>query len=168
MQTKKVGQGMVALGCIVGLGLLTVFFSDVEQRQHNPNQDPQSNKTARAAEVNLVRNRQGHYILTGNINRKQVEFLLDTGATDVVIPQAMARELNLKAGRRAQAMTANGPVTVFNTSIDELSIGDITLYNVRASLNPSMRPPSILLGMSALKQVEMIQRGDSLTLRQIF
>ena len=99
MQTKNVGQGMIVLGCIVGLGLLTVFFTGVEQRQHNPNQNPQSNKTKQVAEVNLLRNRQGHYIVTGNINRKRVEFLLDTGATDVVIPQAMARELNLKAGR---------------------------------------------------------------------
>jgi aspartyl protease family protein len=168
METQKIGQGMIALCSIVVLGLLTMFFTGVQQRQHNPNSDPQSFKTERAAEVNLKRNRQGHYIVTGNINGQSVEFLLDTGATDVVIPQAMARKLKLEAGRRGRAMTANGPITIFNTSIDQLSIGKITLYNVRASLNPAMQPPSILLGMSALKQVEFIQRGDSLTLRQIF
>jgi aspartyl protease family protein len=63
-------------------------------------------------------------------------------------------------------MTANGPITVFETRISELSIGDITLFNVRASINPAMPPPQILLGMSALKQIEFVQRGDSLTLIQ--
>jgi predicted aspartyl protease len=37
---------------------------------------------------------------------------------------------------------------------------------VRASINPAMPPPAILLGMSALTQVEFVQQGDSLTLRQ--
>jgi len=37
---------------------------------------------------------------------------------------------------------------------------------VRASINPAMQASQILLGMSALKQIEFIQRGDSLTLTQ--
>ena len=106
--------------------------------------------------------------MTGQINRQPVEFLLDTGATDVVIPEAIARQLNLRVGRPHLASTANGTITVYSTIIDELGIGDIILYNVRASINPAMRPPSVLLGMSALKQIEFIQKGDSLTLRQTF
>ena len=162
------GQGMIALAFIIGIGLLTVFFADVEQRQHNPNRTPQSKNNINGAEVNLKRNRQGHYIVTGQINRQPVEFLLDTGATDVVIPEAIARQLNLRVGRPHLASTANGTITVYSTIIDELGIGDIILYNVRASINPAMRPPSVLLGMSALKQIEFIQKGDSLTLRQTF
>ena len=158
----------MAIACVIGIGLLSMFFAGVEERQHNPNLSPESNTTAQRIEVNLKRNRQGHYVVTGKINRRSVEFLLDTGATDVVIPQGMAGALNLREGMPRKAMTANGPVTVYDTSVDELSIGDITLYNVRASINPAMHPPSILLGMSALKQVEFIQSGDSLTLRQIY
>ncbi len=159
---------MMALACIVGLALLTMFFSGVEKRQYNPNQSPESRADATSSEVNLKRNRQGHYVASGLINFKEVEFLLDTGATDVVIPQRIARKLGLRRGRANRALTANGAVTVYDTNIDQLSIGDITLYNVRASINPAMRTPSILLGMSALKQVEFIQKGDSLTLRHVY
>ena len=168
MGTEKIGQGMMVIACILGMGLLTMFFSDAEKRQYNPNASVQSDVNAKSIAVKLQRNRQGHYVMTGKINNVDAEFLLDTGATDVVIPEALAKQFNLIRGRPQQARTANGIVTVYDTSIAELSIGAITLYNVSASINPAMAPPAILLGMSALEQVEFIQRGDSLTLRQIF
>lgn len=166
MDTSKIGQGMFAIALILGIALMTLIFGGALERQRNPNQNPQSVMNAESVEINLKRNRQGHYVVSGTINNRPVEFLLDTGATDVVIPEAMANELLLKRGRPGRAMTANGPVKVYETSIDQLKIGEIVLYNVRASINPGMAPPAILLGMSALGQVEFIQTGDSLTLRQ--
>jgi aspartyl protease family protein len=156
----------MALACMLGIGMLTLFFSEVEEQQRNPNQRPVTEMAATTRQVALERNRSGHYLVTGNINRQAAEFLLDTGATDVVVPADIAGQLGLKRGRKARAMTANGPITVYETRISELSIGDITLFDVRASINPAMPPPQILLGMSALKQIEFVQRGDSLTLIQ--
>jgi aspartyl protease family protein len=166
MENQTMGRGMMALACMLGIGMLTLFFSEVEEQQRNPNQRPMTEMAATTRQVALERNRSGHYLVTGNINRQAAEFLLDTGATDVVVPADIAGQLGLKRGRKARAMTANGPITVFETRISELSIGDITLFNVRASINPAMPPPQILLGMSALKQIEFVQRGDSLTLIQ--
>ena len=128
--------------------------------------EPESQVYAQSVEVPLKRNRQGHYLVTGEINSEPVEFLLDTGATDVVIPEDIARQLQLPYGRAGRAMTANGPVTVYQTVINELTIGAIRLFEVRASINPAMRSGEILLGMSALGQIEFIQSGDHLTLRQ--
>jgi len=166
MENQTMGRGMMALACMLGIGMLTLFFSEVEEQQRNPNQRPVTEMAATTRQVALERNRSGHYMVTGNINRQAAEFLLDTGATDVVVPADIASQLGLQRGRKARAMTANGPITVFETRISELSIGDITLFNVRASINPAMPPPQILLGMSALKQIEFVQRGDSLTLIQ--
>ena len=157
---------MFAIALILGIAMMTMYFGGVEERRHNPNQNPESILNAESVEVHLQQNQQGHYVFTGTINDQPVEFLLDTGATDVVIPEALADQLRLKRGRRGRAMTANGPVTIFNTTISHLTIGEISLRNVNASINPGMRPPSILLGMSALKQVEFVQSGQSLTLRQ--
>ena len=159
---------MMIAACVIGLGLLTTFFAGVEERQHNPNQNPLSSNDSNSTSVELKRNRQGHYVVTGSINDHPVEFLLDTGATDVVIPQSIAEELGLRRGAAGRAITANGTVTIFETNVSRLNIGDIKLYNVRASINPAMQAPSILLGMSALKQIEFLQRGDSLTLRQTY
>lgn len=166
MNPKKTGTGMMAAACVIALVLMTLFFGEVEERQRNPNQSPESRLAGSAVEVDLARNRQGHYVVTGEINRTPVEFLLDTGATDVVVPGAIADRLGLEQGRPGRAMTANGFVTVYQTTIDRLSIGDIVLHDVRASINPAMPPPAILLGMTALQHIEFVQRGDSLTLRQ--
>lgn len=162
------GQGMMIVAFIIALGLLTMFFADIQESQYNPNQAPLSSPAGNAVEVALLRNRQGHYVVTGEINQQPAEFLLDTGATDVVIPADLAAQLGLSRGYAAKAMTANGTVTVYETSIDQLKVGDIELRNVRASINPGMRGQSILLGMSALKQIEFVQRGDQLTLRQVY
>ena len=160
------GQGMMAVAFLIALGLLTMFFAGVEDQQRNPNQAPESTFQSNSIEVVLERNRQGHYLVVGEINGREAEFLLDTGATDVVVPEPIAANLGLTKGRPGRAMTANGAVTVYDTRIDELKIGKIRLENVNASINPGMRNQEILLGMSALKQIEFIQRGAQLTLRQ--
>ena len=96
-----------------------------------------------------------------------VTFLLDTGATDVAIPAAIARKAGLNQGYISQAATANGIIQVYSTILDELQLGNIRLHDIKASITPSMEGETILLGMSALKQIEFMQRGSNLTLRQI-
>ena len=166
MDTKKTGTGMIFAACILGMFILTLFFGNVEKDRHNPNRNPHSHVMQNTIEVRLKKNLQGHYLVAGSINHRPVEFLLDTGATDVVVPAGLADNLYLKRGRRGTAMTASGSVTVFETNIDVLTIGEINLYNVRASINPSMPLPGVLLGMSALGRIEFSQEGNTLTLRQ--
>ena len=157
---------MMTAALIGGMIMLTSFFSGLEQKKQNPNFSPETKALANAIEVPLVQNRQGHYLVGGMINGERVTFLLDTGATDVVVPESTAKELRLKFGRQGVAITANGRVTIHETSIDRLEIGDITLVNVKASINPGMPSGAILLGMSALSKIEFTQTGKILTLRQ--
>ena len=116
-------------------------------------------------EVVLQQNRQGHYVASGTVNNVPVLFLLDTGATDVAIPESIALAAGLRRGNTSRASTANGAVTVYSTRIDELTLGNIVLEDVSASITTSMPGNTILLGMSALRQVEFSQRGGELTLR---
>lgn len=157
---------MIAIGFVIGIALLTRVFDGLQHGMRNPNQSPETAVTSLGAiEVHLERNRQGHYVMSGAVNKVPAEFILDTGATDVVIPEALARRAGLQYGVRSQAMTANGVVDIYNTSIPELHLADITLFDVRASINPSMPDDMALLGMSALRQVEITQQGSQLTLR---
>ncbi len=166
MDMRKTGTGMIFVSCVLGMFALTWFFGNVEEHQRNPNRDPTSALTSVGVEVYLERNRQGHYMVVGAINGEPVEFLLDTGATDVVIPEPTAKRLGLQRGRAGRAMTANGSVVVYDTLIDVLEIGDIRLERVRASINPAMNVEAILLGMSALGRIQFAHDGDTLTLRQ--
>ena len=165
---KSIGKGMLIVSFFLGLMALTIFFDGVLQSQSNPNSEPKFNETDNGIrEVVLQRNRQGHYVANGTINGVPVTFLLDTGATDVAIPAAIARKAGLKQGYINQAATANGIIQVYSTTLDELQLGNIRLHDIKASITPSMGGETILLGMSALKQVEFTQRGSNLTLRQI-
>jgi aspartyl protease family protein len=60
METQTLGRGMMILACAVGMGLLTVFFAGVEDRQRNPNQLPISQSSQAQHQVELTRNRAGH------------------------------------------------------------------------------------------------------------
>ena len=164
---RKMGITMFIMAWAVLFIMGIVFFDDLLTEQRNPNQNPASRTTAEGAkEVTLQSNRQHHYIANGLINGHKTVFLLDTGATDVVIPQSLAREIGLKANGQQQAYTANGRVTVYNTQLSSLQLGDIELRDINASINPAMDKEVVLLGMSALKQIEFTQRGNTLILRQ--
>jgi len=158
---------MLIVSFALGLLGLTYVFDQLLSHQDNPNQRPVSLESADGRrEVILQQNRQGHYVANGTINGLPVFFLLDTGATDVAIPANIAQRANLPEGFESRAATANGLVTVYSTQIDTLEIGNIVLHDINASITPSMGGDTILLGMSALRQIEFTQLGEQLTLRQ--
>lgn len=162
---SSMGKWMFAFAWLMGIFLLTLLFDDLLLERFNPNSEPASYVVGNSTEVRLKQNDMGHYVVSGTINRQPVIFLLDTGATDVSIPAHLADELGLLPGARQRAMTANGSVIMYQTHIDELSIGEIQLGNVDGNLNPGMRSDKILLGMSALKQLEFSQKDGWLVLR---
>jgi aspartyl protease family protein len=165
--TNKIGKIFVWLAWILAIALLMFVFEDELYKQYNPNSQPQvSLNSSGQAEVILKQNRQGHYVTNGNINETSVTFLLDTGATQVSIPAHIADKLQLESYGSYPVQTANGTVTVYKTKIDQLSIGNIFLYNVAAHINPAMKSDGILLGMSALKQLDFQQTGKQLILRE--
>lgn len=149
-----------------GLLLATHFFGGWEDRQRNPNQTPQSVHGEGFVEVSLASSRQGHYVVNGQIDGQDVTFLLDTGATQVAIPSQVAHDLGLQAGAPVQIRTANGLATAHRTRLERLQLGDIVLHDVSALIAPGMDGDEILLGMSALKQLEFSQKGGTLVLRQ--
>lgn len=163
---KRIGKGMLAVSWIIILVGLTAFFGSKEKSWYNPNQTVEGSATASARTVTLERNRQHHYVATGEINGHKVTFLLDTGATNVSVPAQIGRKLGLRPGERYTAATANGLVEVRGTNIRELKLGPIVLEDVNASLNPGMNGDEILLGMSALKTLDFSQSGSTLTLTQ--
>ena len=164
--TRRVGTVMLVLAWVVGLGLAALWFAEVEQAQRNPNQNPESRVTDEQVEVRLQNNRSGHYVLSGEINGILVTLLLDTGATMVAVPAELAGDLALKPGPAFMVSTANGMARSYRTRIDTLRIGDIELRDVDAAIVPGMGGNEVLLGMSALRQLDFTQRGGELVLRQ--
>jgi aspartyl protease family protein len=157
---------MMIIAWAAALFLATRFFAEWEQRQENPNTVVASEHGDGYVEVKLTSNRDGHFVMTGQINARPVQFMLDTGATNVAVPESVAQTLRLERGERVQVSTANGRTDAFRTTLQRLQIGDIVLNNVRALVVPGLDGEQVLLGMSAVKQLEFTQRGGTLLLRQ--
>ncbi len=168
-EARKGGFGgvMIVAAWVLVLGILTAYFSGWLDQRDNPNQMVAGATTADGVrEVLLKQNRWGHYVATGKINGIPVRFLLDTGATNVSVPERVAKKLKLKAGHPQTVETANGSITTFFTLLDQVNLGTIQLNDVRAHINPYMDSDEVLLGMSFLRHLELVQRDGNLTLRQ--
>ncbi len=155
---------LLGLAWLGFFGILFLGFDHYLEIRENPNR----NLTVMAVEqeqIFLRRNRSGHYVVPGKINGHPVSFLIDTGATQVSIPAELADNLQLRAGARSRALTANGPVEVRQTRVALLHIGPFEFRNVSAHLNPGMTGNQVLLGMSVLSHLDFEQSNNRLALR---
>ena len=166
--TRPLGVVMIVAAWALVLALLTVYFNGFLDSERNPNRNVGGVVSKDGVrEVRLKQNRQGHYVASGEINGRAVRFLLDTGATDVSVPATLADALNLRKGPPQQMITANGEITTFSTRLERVHLGKIVIRNVRAQINPHMDGDEVLLGMSFLRDLELVQREAELTLRQV-
>ncbi|MDH5370410.1 MAG: TIGR02281 family clan AA aspartic protease [Gammaproteobacteria bacterium] len=165
-EQKRLGHKFIIAMWIAVMIMVFFLFDNLLERDYNPNQQVNIQEAGQQRVVVLKRNRYGHYVTQGEINNHPVTFLIDTGASDISIPDKIARKLKLEYGQERKYKTANGVITGYLTTLNSVNIGNIELQNVRASINPKMKDDEILLGMSFMKYIEFTQRGDTLTLRQ--
>ena len=164
---KRMGRGMIIAAWVLIFVLLVWFFGVLETNKRNPNQNVETRVgVGGQKEVVLKSSTHGHYLATGEINNQKVTFLVDTGASYVSIPEKVAARIGLEKGAPLLVSTANGQATVYATTLDEISIGDIVLHQIKADINPHMGGNEILLGMSFLRYLSVTHKGDRLTLRQ--
>jgi aspartyl protease family protein len=116
--------------------------------------------------VTLPADSRGQFITSGQVNGVHMRFVVDTGATYVSIPAAEASRLGIdyNKGKRGLSMTANGAVPVYMVTLESVTVGGITLYNVEATVHPMPGMDVGLLGMSFLNRTEMLREGTGLTL----
>jgi aspartyl protease family protein len=121
---------------------------------------------SRGNSVTLNADSRGHFITTGVVNGVSLRFMVDTGATVVVLSSGDARRagINYLAGGRVMTQTANGAVPAYTVKLDTLQVGDITANNLDAIVIEGDRLPMALLGMSFLNRMEMKRDGQTMTL----
>ncbi|KIN72804.1 retropepsin-like aspartic protease family protein [Sulfitobacter guttiformis] len=137
--------GFIFLGVVAGYGL----WNDV-QRQTMRDQVQQIG----TGQIAVPRQQDGHYYLTLALNGENIRFVVDTGATDMVLTREDARRAGLdpdKLNFIGTANTANGTVRTAPVRLDTVRLGGITDTDVFASVNGGAMEGS-LLGMGYLEK----------------
>ncbi|MCT4609942.1 MAG: TIGR02281 family clan AA aspartic protease [Pelagimonas sp.] len=143
----------------LSLGLLAVLATFALWQDIRGNGPNRSAVYAQSGQIELTRARDGHYYATLLINGSPIEFVVDTGATSVVLTQSAARQAGLDPDTLAfftEAMTANGPVPTSPVTLKTVDFEGLNDRNVRAFVNGGEMSTS-LLGMSYLNRFDRIE-----------
>ena len=105
----------------------------------------------------------GHYHVYGQVDGTAVRFLVDSGASDIVLSPSDARMLGMQPEYLNYTMvaeTANGQVRGAPVRIQTLKVGPIVMHDVPATVNEAEMPAS-LLGMEFLRRLKSwgVQNG---------
>ena len=163
---SRAGTVMTVVAWLIFLAILFGIFDYLTSQRNNPNQNIVTTAYGLKKEITLQRNAYGHYVSNGTINGKAVVFLLDTGATEVAIPESLANKIGLIKGNSFTVKTANGNARAYRTRLGSAAIGDIRRYDLNATILTNMAGDEVLLGMNFLKHFEITQKGKTLTIKQ--
>ena len=156
---QAIAWTLIFLGVIAAYGL----WGDIRQTVQ-----PRQSMVSAENSINLPRAPDGHYYLTLMINDEPVDFMVDTGASQVVLTRTDAERVGIDpqdlifSGR---AMTANGEVRTAPVKLDKVTLGPISDNNIRAWVNEGELDKS-LLGMTYLQRwskIEITSKGLRLT-----
>ena len=117
--------------------------------------------------VTYMRGDDGHFHINAEVEGVRVKFMVDTGASSIVLNQADARKIgvdveNLSYDRVYR--TANGTTRGASVMLKNMIIGGQVLNNIPASVNEGELDSS-LLGMTFLDRLRSYKiEGDSLIL----
>ena len=146
--------GLLFIGLMAGYGLWGDIRKDIMPRQ---------SVLEDGSGIAVPRSQDGHFHLTLNVDGVPVDFLVDTGATDIVLTLEDARRVGIDPENLAflgRARTANGIVETAYTSVGSVGLGPIRFERVQVAVNGGEMQGS-LLGMAFLSRFGRIEIADN-------
>lgn len=147
--------GMIVVGLMAGYGLWTDMRSTILPVQQVEGQS-----------IHVPRARDGHFYLTLEVGGRSVPFMVDTGATNVVLSARDAGRLGVATDGLAyigQADTANGTVRTARVWLEDVRLGPFHDDSLPAYVTDGAMEGS-LLGMDYLRRYRMEIDGDQMIL----
>jgi len=119
-------------------------------------------------EMTIPAGANGHFVVNALTNGRSVKFLVDTGASGIMLTQADAKRAGIQPASLTYSdriQTANGEIAAARTIVREIRIGDLAVDNMEVWITRA--PMSIsLLGMTFLRRLSSYEaRADRLILR---
>ncbi|PHS26653.1 MAG: TIGR02281 family clan AA aspartic protease [Robiginitomaculum sp.] len=150
MAQQAMAWVLIFLGVVAVVGL----WGDIRQTVR-----PRQSVVTGTNSIKVPRAPDGHYYMTLKINGTPIDFLVDTGASQVVLTQNDATRIGIKVEDLAftgRAMTANGEVRTAPVRLEQVELGPVRDHNIRAWVNQGDLEQS-LLGMSYLQRWSKIE-----------
>ncbi len=113
-----------------------------------------------AKSLDLYRERNGNFFVSGSIGEYPVSFIVDTGASITSISKQAASVAGIRECQSRRFNTANGEVVGCVATAPTITFGSFHLSNVEVAVMPNMT--GALLGMNVLSQFKMEQHGSVL------
>lgn len=147
--------GLIFLGVMAAYGLWSDIRTDLPMQA-----------VVADGRVEIPRSMDGHYYLTLEISGQPVNFLVDTGASNMVLSQNDARRLGIEPDSLmylGQAQTANGAVRTARVKLADVTLGPWHDSSFSAWVNDGAMENS-LLGMDYLGLYHIQISGDRMVL----
>lgn len=159
---KTMQQALIWVFLFIGVIAVVGLWEDIRSTTA-----PAGRMTTTDNSIVVPRARDGHYYLQLRVNGKPVDFLVDTGASQIVLSQQDADRIGIDVNDLnyfGRALTANGEVRTAPTKLDDVVLGPFTDRGLTAWVNEGDMDRS-LLGMEYLQRFSTLQiNPQSLTL----
>jgi len=157
-------QIFILAAALLAVGAFAARFADlaVEERPDSqaaviqPAYEPRE-PTSSGRSLMLESDRQGHFQVEARVEGRYVDFLVDTGASLVVLRESSAAQAGIRPQPRdytSVAVTANGKIKAAPAKIERIEVGGITVYDVPAMVLPDEALAKNLLGVSFLSRLK--------------
>ena len=161
---KMFRQAGVWLLIFMGLVAIVASWQDIRQSGQT-----MSFQQSEDGAIIIPKEIDGHFHLTLTINDRPIDFLVDTGASDIVLTREDAARVGFDPNRLdywGMANTANGTVRLATIRLETVRLGEFIDKNIRASVNKAPMEKS-LLGMRYLSKFRAIEiSNDQMILKR--
>ncbi len=160
-----------AIWLVIILGLVILYsykhdFSDFKDRLVS-SLSPSTVITNEDGSISVKSSQDGHFYINTEVSNQSIKFMVDTGASDIVIDKETAKKIGININDLKfinTYYTANGKVRGAPVRLKSIKVGKYIISDVRASVNEADMNSS-LLGMSFLNKLSGYEvKKDVLTL----
>lgn len=128
---------------------------------------PSPSSSSSGSTVQLRADRLGHFVTSAEVNGRTIDVMVDTGASIVALTWEDAERAGIyvrPSDFTHRVNTANGQAKIAPITVDQISIGGITVRNVRAAVSEPGKLNQTLLGMTFLGRLSRadMRRGELL------
>ncbi|HPF47339.1 MAG: TIGR02281 family clan AA aspartic protease [Alphaproteobacteria bacterium] len=151
-------------GWVIIFGVMGLGYSIWNGKGRLASEINPANGEVDAGAITFRSDQSGHYYVRADINGKAINFMIDTGATHIVLKKADAEKIGFNiAGLKFDipASTANGMVFSAPVLLETVSLGPIHVEKIEAYVNEGQLDIS-LLGMSFLNKLSGYEVRDGL------